>query len=92
MTIYWKPVNENTIDVWLVQDNGTTTDIGPADTSNANGMPDNIGGVAPDAVRAIAAEHSHKQIMGGNSISINPMAAEINRDMQKMDYVRGNPP
>jgi len=90
MTIYWKPVNENTIDVWLVQDNGTTTDIGPADISNVNGMPDSIGGVAPDAVRAIAAEHSHKQTTKGKSI--NKVAAEINRDMQKMDYVRGKPP
>jgi len=94
MTIYWNPVEDQTdpdsIDVWHVQDD-TQTDIGPADVSGVPGMPDSIGGVAPDAVRDLVSDKYYDEITSG-TVGLNDKAAQIGRDRQKMDYIRGTPP
>jgi len=96
MTIYWHPVeddvNPDTIDVWHVADDGTQTDIGPADVSTVSGMPDSFGGVAPDAVRGQVASYFFSEATPGNSPSLNQSSAEVIRDALKHDYTRGKPP
>lgn len=96
MTIYWNPVeddeNPDTIDVWFVQDDGTQHDIGPADVSGVSGMRDSLGGVAPDAVRAVVADYKFSEMSPGNSPSHSQASTQAGRDMDKLDYVRGTPP
>lgn len=96
MTIYWKPAdgtnNPDSIDVWLVADDGTQTNIGPVDVSGVSGMPDSLGGVAPDAVRSLVAEWFYTEATPGNSPALNDNAAQAVRDHMKEDYVQGSPP
>lgn len=95
MTIYWQPRSDSdpdTIDVWFVADDGTQTDIGPADVSDVDGMPDSLGGVVPDAVRDLAADYKFQEMSPGNSPSHSQASAQISRDIDKLDYVRGSPP
>lgn len=85
MSIYWDPVEDSidpdTIDVWHVADDDTQTDIGPADVSTVQGMPDILGGVTPNEVRVVVAEHY--------LISLD---TDVLRDHMALDYKRGQPP
>lgn len=95
MTIYYKPdspTDPDTIDVWHVQDDGTQTEIGPVDVSGVSGMPDSLGGIAPDAVRGQVATYFFEEATPGNSPSLNQASAQVIRDALKHDYVRGTPP
>lgn len=95
MTIYWDPVDDETdpdaIDVWHVQDDGTQTDIGPVDVSDVSEMPDSLGDVAPDAVRAVVAQYKYQEMSPGNSPSHSQASAQAARDIDKLDFVRGSP-
>jgi len=71
MSIYWEPIEDNidpdTIDVY---DDGTL--LGTVDVSNVSGMPDDIGGLAPNAVRELVETELNK----------SPYEAD-----RRMDYV-----
>jgi hypothetical protein len=96
MTIHWNPVedevNPDTIDVWHVADDGTQTDIGPVDMGETTGMPDSIGGVAPDAVRTIVRNECASSMNLGNSPVMDQYAGQLILDLATQNYVRGTPP
>jgi hypothetical protein len=90
MTIYWNPVeddnNPDTIDVWHVADDGTTNGPVTADVSDVSGMPDSVGGIAPDAVRERTIEFVKTANWG------DTLTQQVVFDMLSLDYERGAPP
>lgn len=90
MTIYWNPddgVNPEYIEVWHVSDDGAITGPVTVDVSAESGMPDSIGGIAPDAVRERAIDHLKQ-----NANWSDELTRGIIFDMLALDYERGTPP
>jgi len=73
--ITWTPVEHN-IDPDTIRVEQDGREIGIADVSDVSGMPDSIGGVAPDAVRELV------------EAELNKTAYEADRRTQ---YVDGRP-
>jgi hypothetical protein len=55
MTITWMPV-ENDVDPDTIKVEQDGQELGTVDMSGVEGMPDRIGGIAPDAVRQFVAD------------------------------------
>lgn len=89
MTIYWKPddpTDPDSIDIWHVADDGTTSGPVTADISEVNGMPDTVGGIAPDAVRERTIEFVK------SAGWTEPLTQQVVFDMLSLNYERGAPP
>lgn len=90
MTIRWAPddpIDPDSIDIWHVADDGTTTGPVTVDTSNETGMPDSFGGIAPDAVRERSIDY-----LKNNANWADTLTRQIIFDMLALDYEQGPPP
>jgi len=91
MTIYWDPVEDDTdpdtIEVWHVADDGTESGPLTVDVSGVSGVPDSVGGLAPDAVRREIASH-----MRDNYSITDSLIQNVIWDMLELDYKLGSPP
>jgi len=86
MTIHWEPDSDlNSIDIWHVADDGTTSGPVTADISGVDGLPDTVGGIAPDAVRERVIEFVKT---AGWTV---PLTQQVVFDMLSLDYERGAP-
>jgi hypothetical protein len=97
MTIYWQPNPDNdnpdSIDVWHVADDGTTSGPVTADVSDIEGMPDTMGGIAPDAVRQRVGEFIRNDMgLGTDTPEFTPLGGQVILDLLELDYEQGTPP
>ena len=96
MTIYWQPDDDfdpSSIDVWHVAEDGTTSGPVTADMSGVQGMPDTMGGIAPDAVRNRVGEFIRADMdLGSGSPTFTELGGQVILDMLELDYEQGTPP
>lgn len=91
MTIYWTadpdPANAETVTVWYDTDELATVDV--TDTA---GLPDPIGGIAPQVVREAAVDTLLAELQAGNSGQFTPRGTDVLADLLALEYEQGQPP
>jgi hypothetical protein len=89
MTIHWDPddpIDPDTIEISHVAEDGTTSGPITADVSDVDGMPDLMGGIAPDAVRERTIEFVK------TASWTDPLTKQVVFDMLSLNYEQGSPP